>query len=353
MINGKVASPNGKVPAWLAELGIKEGEYFSGSKLRAKRAMRSKCFSPAARIHICLGLHTEGFQQELAVKMEGGKKVPLQPVDVCNETGISRNHFREAMVCLEAQGLARQKGLTKGRFELYSYMVPRPVDESIIVPRAGTIIPWASPELSSLLTRFRIRFPDNFVPRAGTIQELERLARVTKEAEMSLRAFAKVTARGDAYKDERNEINIERNGSSSSSAVSGTTLLKAEDEEETVLIPEVLPATIPAPVPPPTDYETLKALYPKERFDDPKTKKAWAGMTRDQRQTCIERLRLYLKCPRWNDQAGRWIPLSSTWIATYEADPPPLIRKHGGLEAQAESINETVAVYREMKKWMP
>src|SRR5262249_13140202 len=106
MVNGKVTSPNGKVPAWLAELGIKEGEYFTGSKLRAKRAMRSKCFSPAARVHICLGLHTEGYQQELAVKMEAGKRVPLGTSDLARLTGLHRQNIRPALLELKACGLA-------------------------------------------------------------------------------------------------------------------------------------------------------------------------------------------------------------------------------------------------------
>ena len=73
---------NGHVPEWLAVLGIKPGEYFTDSKLRWKRAMKARCFSPAGRIYACLALHTAGFQQELAVKMESGKKVPLRPADV-------------------------------------------------------------------------------------------------------------------------------------------------------------------------------------------------------------------------------------------------------------------------------
>jgi len=51
----------GKVPPWLAQLGVKAGGYFTDSKPRAKRAMTSSGFSPATRIHIYLGLATMGY----------------------------------------------------------------------------------------------------------------------------------------------------------------------------------------------------------------------------------------------------------------------------------------------------
>src|SRR5215471_3424483 len=100
----------------MAALRVKEGEWFIDSKLRARRAMKSACFSGPARIHIYLGLATMGFQQELAVKMEAGKRVPVQPSDICAATGISRKHFRDHMACLEACGLAKMEGSTKGEF---------------------------------------------------------------------------------------------------------------------------------------------------------------------------------------------------------------------------------------------
>jgi hypothetical protein len=198
------------VPAWLAALGIKEGEYFIDSKLRARRAMKSACFSGPARIHIYLGLATMGFHQELAVRLEAGKQVPVQPADVCAATGLSRKHFREWMNCLEAHGLAKCEGWTKGRVKLYAYAVPRDVDPRKIVPRAGTIFDGCPPDLASSLNHFRIRFSDGFVPDAGTIEELERLARVAKEAESSLRAYANGLRARNAYKEERKERNIER-----------------------------------------------------------------------------------------------------------------------------------------------
>jgi hypothetical protein len=63
--------------------------------------MQSKCFAPAARVHICLGLHTMGYQQELAVTMEAGKRIPLTPTQVAAETGLKKQNVRPAMLELQ------------------------------------------------------------------------------------------------------------------------------------------------------------------------------------------------------------------------------------------------------------
>ncbi|HEU0142930.1 MAG TPA: hypothetical protein VFQ79_24635 [Bryobacteraceae bacterium] len=195
---------NNKVPGWLAQLGVREGEYFVDSKPRARRAMKSQAFSPAARIHICLGLHTMAFRQELAVKVEGGKSVPLTPQDICAETGIRREHFRRHMTELEGYGLADCKGSTKGRVEIYAWAVPRNVDVKKIVTARGDNFEWCPADLRPLLKHYRIRFSEDFVIARGDILELERLARVTMEAELSLRAYAKgLRAQAPPNKDER------------------------------------------------------------------------------------------------------------------------------------------------------
>lgn len=215
-----MSAPNG-IPQWLVELGLKNGEYYLDSKPRARRAMKAACFSPAARIHICLGLATMGFQQELAVSLQGNKRVPIQPADICQMTGLDRRHFREYMNDLEAMGLAKSEGWTKGRFKLYSWAIPRDVDPKKIVPRAGTIyIGSLPPDLAPLLNHYRVRLPKDFVPSAGTISELERLARATKDAELSLRAYVKGLGARDTL--QRNgKKPLERNGEGAAAPVNG------------------------------------------------------------------------------------------------------------------------------------
>jgi hypothetical protein len=238
--NGKVPSLNGKVPAWLAELGIKEGEYFCGSKLRAKRAMKSKCFSPAARVYLCLSLHTEGFQQELAVKMvAGGKREPLTPVDIAAESGLLKQNVRPALNELEACGLAEIKGSTKGRIEVYARALPQTPNPQKNGNARHYHFEGLSPQVLSFLHRFKIRLPENFQPSEAYFAAVEEAARHYKEAEMVLRAALKGNGAGECInKEERNEIEPERNGVPSSSS-SGTTL---PEPTTTITLPEPEPA---------------------------------------------------------------------------------------------------------------
>lgn len=287
-----MSAGNGRVPEWLAALGIKEGEYFVDSKLRWKRAMRSKCFSNEARVYACLSLHTMGFQQELAVKMEAGKKVPLTPTDIASETGLPRKHIREDILTLKRAGLADIKGSTKGAVEIYAWASPRPEIEGEDEGEGNVNCPlargqYSPPEwLNSLYKRFRINVPEGFVPSRGYIEAAEAAARGFKEAETLLIQALKATegdnleaeeldapetrdSRGDKeaemvpsralkgplaperiYKEERNEINIERNGD----VVGRQVGLAAAPEQPTDLptIPspvEIIPETPPAPPP--------------------------------------------------------------------------------------------------------
>jgi hypothetical protein len=185
-----IKNSNDRVPVWMVPLGIKEGEWFIDSKARAKRAMTSKCFSPAARLHIWLGLATMGFQTQLATKMETGRRVPATPKDACAAVGIRREHFHKHFKELESMGLAECRGSTKGRVELYGWALPRPVDVKKIVTETVTIFDGCPSDLAPLLKRYRVSFPPGFVTDSVTISELQRLAQVTFEAESSLRKYA-------------------------------------------------------------------------------------------------------------------------------------------------------------------
>jgi hypothetical protein len=74
-------------------------------------------------------------------------------------------------------------------------------------------------------------------------------------------------------------------------------------------------------------YRIFKAEYPAGHFDEPKTKPSFEKKTKTEQRHVLDRLRVYLDCERWKDEGGAWIPLSSKWLETYEADPPPLIKK--------------------------
>lgn len=172
--------------------GIKDGEWYIESKPSVRRAATNRFISPAGRMYAFLSLATAGYQSELALKMEAGQKVPLTPGDVCAATGIRREHFRRHMDELEAYGLAECIGNTKGRIEIYRWLVPREVSKEKIVAARGDNLTVAcddgepvAAELIAALKRYRIR--GSFVAARGDIVEIERMALATKEAELSLR----------------------------------------------------------------------------------------------------------------------------------------------------------------------
>jgi len=73
------------VPKWLADLGLKPGEYYtSGSKPKIQAAMRPR-FPLKARIWACLLYHTEPYKTERATTMFRGKKVSLRPANIATE----------------------------------------------------------------------------------------------------------------------------------------------------------------------------------------------------------------------------------------------------------------------------
>ena len=221
--NGNGNGVKVEIAPWMKALGIKKGDYGPLTKAVARRGMTNPCFAPPARLFLALWLHTSPYRSELAVKLDEGKKIPIQPSDICAEAVISLNHFREYMNCLEFHGMGKADGWTKGRFKLYLWLVPRKVEQAEfdnnIVPRAGTIFDGCPPDLATLFAHYRIRFPAGFIPRAGTIEKLAEAARVAYEAEKTLRAVAKeVCARPPLNKEEIEPLLNGRNGGPSSSS---------------------------------------------------------------------------------------------------------------------------------------
>lgn len=73
-----------RVPGWLSELGVREGEYFSGSKLSLRRLM-TPVFQLKPRVWGCLYLHTNGFRSEIAYKRFKNQNVYLRPAEIATE----------------------------------------------------------------------------------------------------------------------------------------------------------------------------------------------------------------------------------------------------------------------------
>jgi hypothetical protein len=76
-----------------------------------------------------------------------------------------------------------------------------------------------------------------------------------------------------------------------------------------------------------SSYREFKKAYPATHFDEPKAKPSFEKKTKAEQTRILERLQIYLPCERWQDGGGRWIPLASTWLQSYDADPPPLVKR--------------------------
>jgi hypothetical protein len=118
---------DGSIPAWqwLYDAGVKPGGFFVETKARIMRAMTDTSWPEKPRVWACLALHTMGFNQELAVKMERGSTVPLRQVDIARETGVPIKSVHRCVVELQADGwLLRETG-SDGELKILCFAVPR------------------------------------------------------------------------------------------------------------------------------------------------------------------------------------------------------------------------------------
>jgi IclR helix-turn-helix domain len=117
---------------WLADLGVKPGEFQVETTARLQLAMKSREWPEKQRVWACLSLATMGFNQELAVKLEKGKVVPLTQTDIAKQTGIAVNNVHRCVLDLESEGWLKRipvdegRGLRKGEVQIHCYAIPRP-----------------------------------------------------------------------------------------------------------------------------------------------------------------------------------------------------------------------------------
>lgn len=257
----------GSAPEWMAALGIGPGDYLCATKPQLAAAAESESMQPVGRIFCCLLLHTAGYQQELAVRMERGRKVPLTPGDVCRMARIDRRHFRRYAGELERDGLIRCEGSTKGRVLLYVPVKPSPpkrhrhrepnppprrsASVSATIPSEGlsgalvTMSPQSADipkTLQSVMRRFKISPKPGIVPRAGdNLRHLELLARMYLAMEIVLREGLKRHCAQAPNKEER----LERVTTSSSSYQSEATTTEGANAPA----PDAATAGPPEPLP--------------------------------------------------------------------------------------------------------
>jgi hypothetical protein len=328
-------------------LEIADGDFYFNTKARGRRMMANSLSCDARRVHACLELATMGFQQEECVVAIGKNQTrPLTPTDIKDQTGLSRQNVRRAFEELDDAGLAERRAadggaLRKGQVLIYSWAVPRPPKKEDC-SRARLQFPDWFPEswepLKPLISRFKYSLIDDEVAARDYKEELDAAARAYKEAEIvAIRALERVCAarkRADASLYRKNgKIYKER---PSSSAVEPK-VQAAKAEEDGSL------------------YKKFKASYPDQptkHFDEPRAKPLFEGKTKAEQALILERLQIYLTCERWRDEDGRWIPFASKWLESYEADPPPALKKHRSSRQPAsdEEYVEYTQMYEEFRQ---
>ncbi len=218
-----------KLSDWLGRHGVPPGDWYSEAKAFARAAMRAAELSADAfLVLICLRLHTMPYQNERATTMYKGDKLPLTPSDICEETGLTRQNVRRALVELEEAGFALRKpigegGLHKGNVEIYCWVLPHAHAKKHKVVARDYNLP---PRIIALVRLFRVPLPDDFVATPDYKAFVEKAADDYKEAKIVAAGRLKeaffVGPGAPAYKEERKSLkeSTERKTAGASSASS-------------------------------------------------------------------------------------------------------------------------------------
>jgi len=178
-------------------VSIPPGEYYFNTKARIRRQMQNSLSPEGRRVYACLELATMGFQQEKAVTMKGGKIRALTRADISEETGLSPQHVRRAIVELEEAGLAERRGmedgpLHKGKVELFSWAVPRAPKTQNGSQRAAPIPEWFPEDwqpLKTLISRLKLTISIDEGAARDYLEEGRAIADDFRESEAAARQF--------------------------------------------------------------------------------------------------------------------------------------------------------------------
>lgn len=215
-------SQNGSgVPQWLEDLGVEKGGWYCSSKARPKRLMKTSLTGEAQRVYACLELATMAFQQELAVKMDKGRRVPLTQADISEQTALSKQHVNRGLKELEGRGLAERRPINgqeraKGNVAIYSWAAPRPdkVENGsrARLPFWETLEPEFAP-LEAFASRWKIIPAKNIVVARDDLSRAMVAAAEAEEAVKVAVAIVKgILAPSRIYKVEINGNKPETNG---------------------------------------------------------------------------------------------------------------------------------------------
>ena len=80
---------------------IPAGQWYMSPKARPQRLMRNSLSTEGRQVYACLELRLTMGRQELAVKMVKGEPVPITAADLAEQTGLSLQLVRRALIELE------------------------------------------------------------------------------------------------------------------------------------------------------------------------------------------------------------------------------------------------------------
>lgn len=176
-----------QVSEWLSKQGVGAGQWYTEAIAFTERAARAGDLSAdALRLLFLLRLHTIRYRSERAITMSNNKRRLLTPNDLVKGSGLSRQNVRRGLVELEDAGYAERKpvgdgGLREGNVQLWCWTVPRAAKTPRPVNKQDYGLP---PEVVSMVRRFRIPLPSDFVATGAYKAFVVAAAGCYKEAEM-------------------------------------------------------------------------------------------------------------------------------------------------------------------------
>ena len=257
-----------------------------------------------------------GYSSDFAVDSIGGKRIGQT---VCAEAlHVDKRRVSDAVVLLRGMGYLLPG---KGQALYPSDCLPSADSRAEPVVKVRALA-----DFSAFLDFWKVQAPADF----QELESAEATVKRVKTVRLGLyRKWKRDRTNGDPSLYTTPTTQPVKGGTSSSALVVCAPAVKAEEEDH---------------------YFTFRRLYPSRMFDEPKAKPSFEELPPDEQRKCIERLLIYLRCERWQDREGRWIPLASNWLKSYECDPPPLFYKQDEQEKQAESIQRTADIARVFRR---
>jgi DNA-binding transcriptional ArsR family regulator len=311
---------------------IESGAYYLNPKARCHRVMREPLSSEANRVHACLELATMGFHQELAVKLDHGRKVPLTPRDIAQQTGLKLQNVSRGLTELEACGLAERRGKGDSRnskFVIYSWALPRKPDAARIIARDYTEPSGLPPSWRPLIVlskRLKINIDvESVLLNGSTLEEGEKLARDYTELESIITRFLKSNRAQVSHirKKDRKDNKTKDTHTHKEAAIEATPVDSAPLPANGVRVPpppppqepKAEPQSLPVPAPAPTASlkrcEEFISRYPDRGNAEDTRREYMRANTPATEEACHACLDRYLA----SDQVHRGILMrASRWL---------------------------------------